>query len=117
MPPASVLSGARVCLWLSAALTACSATTPPPHPNWSAAESAAERRCQAGDVTGCGDAGRSLLFADRSRREVERALVLLEGACGGGYLPACVTLSDWYEQSPDRTSQARAQDLLTRATP
>jgi hypothetical protein len=66
-------------------------------------------------MTGCGDAGRSLLFADRSRREVEHALVLLEGACGGGDLPACVTISDWYGQSQEPTSQARAKDLLARA--
>jgi hypothetical protein len=115
MSPGSAPQGARVWLWVCAALAACSATAPPPHPNWTAAEIAAEQRCQAGEIAGCGDSGRSLLLANRSQREVEHALVLLEGACGGGDLPSCVTLGSWYRADDDNASQARSRELLMRA--
>lgn len=100
---------------MSLALAACAATAPPPHPNWSPAEAAAEQACRAGDLARCGEAGRSLLLADRNQRDVERALVLLEGACGGGDLPSCTTLGTWYLRQFETTSQVRSRELLTQA--
>jgi hypothetical protein len=55
------------------------------------------------------------LRANRSQREVEHALVLLEGACGGGDLQSCATLGSWYRADDDNASQARSRELLTRA--
>jgi hypothetical protein len=100
-------------VWLAA--IAC---TPPPataRATWTASELAAQSRCEVGDPAGCGELGRSLLLAHRDQRDVERALVLLEGACGRDDGASCAMLANWYAQGGGDSAQARARQLSTRA--
>lgn len=102
-------------LWLIAA-SGCGAAAPPTtRATWTPAELAAQAGCESGDVRACGGLGRSLVRAARDMRDVERGLVLLEGACGRDDLAACAALGDWYRVQDDDRDHARATALLTRA--
>ena len=104
--------------WLLGVWLAASACTPLPvttRATWTPSELAAQGRCEAGDPAGCGELGRSLLSANRDQRDVERALVLLEGACGRDDDASCTMLADWYAERGDHSALARARQLSARA--
>ncbi|HVY37158.1 MAG TPA: tetratricopeptide repeat protein [Polyangia bacterium] len=108
----------RARAWLSCLIAAsgCGTTAPPTtRATWTPAELAAQAGCESGDIRACGALGRSLVRAARDMRDVERGLVLLEGACGRDDLTACAALGDWYRVQDDDRHHGRATALLTRA--
>ena len=102
-------------LWLIAATACGAAAVPTTRATWTPTELAAQASCQSGDIRACGALGRSLVRGARDMRDIERGLVLLEGACGRDDLAACAALGDWYRVQDDDRGHARASALLTRA--
>lgn len=103
-------------LVLAISSLACTAEFGPrPYPQWGPEERELERRCQVGSWSTCGQLGRILLRAERTQRERERALVLLEAACGQEDVPSCVRLGLYYRHDHEGGGPARARDLLTWA--
>lgn len=111
----SMPRGARWPFWLFPALAACSTSHDTSRPTWTTAELAAQQRCEGGQVAACGELGRSLVADGRALRDVQRGLVLLEGACGGGDMHACAALGIWYSTHGKDENNPRATELLTRA--
>ena len=101
---------------LSAVATACAPRHAPQHVGWNDAELSMERECQRGMISACGELGRSLLKRSQAdTHERERALVLLELACGREDRYACTALGMYYlTDNRGQDSQARARDLLKR---
>src|SRR3569833_1045056 len=85
-------------VWLITLLAACSGPTRTTRPDWDTAQVAAQLRCQAGDLASCGELGRSLLRDARDERDLERGLVLLEGACCQQDMASCAALGQWYAE-------------------
>jgi TPR repeat protein len=106
---------------LALVLAACAEQPLAGRPDWTLAQHEANRRCQEGSVEACSALGRSLLAGDENpgarlhSQNGERALVLLEIACGQGDVPACTVLGRAYGMLfDDERAAARATGLLTR---
>ena len=79
-------------------------------------ETDAERRCRSGSSADCGTLGRALLAKEGTEKDFERALVLLEIACGQDDLPSCAALAGAYRRgSRSEQSLARARQLAAHA--
>ncbi len=120
----------RQCLngWMPALMTAtivvivaasgCAEQPLPGRPEWTLAEHEANRSCQAGSAAACGELGWRLWERDSATyKDRERALVLLEMACGQDQVLACAVLGGAYgdKYGQDPRGAARAAELLGRA--
>jgi TPR repeat protein len=101
---------------LSSAAPSCASHPTAQHVGWSQSELGLEGECQQGKIAACGELGSSLLQRSQpSTHERERALVLLELACGQDDRPSCTKLGMYYlNRDEGKDAQARARDLLAR---